>query len=322
MKLTKYIFYLSLIIPISSFFSCEVVVDVDLDVGSRPVLNMILSPNNSFTCLLNESLANEDAANLYSEDSPFNEIKDASIRIKATNETEITLDYQTLPIEDAYFLPVDGVYYNELQPEFGKTYSITAEIPNFETITAETTFPSPVIIQNVDTSTYFGKIDPLDIGSEADNYLKFVVEFENNPNEQNFYGIKIRNTQGTNPYFVLPLYQNIGRDLDYYRGFQIFNDDLLEEGTVQLEILIDYYKLYDYYYGEYPEDPIENTDLNVVLATFNKDMYQYIESAKKQTQSDGFLEELFFEPVNVYSNINNGLGIFAAMSTDTLLVDM
>lgn len=311
MKVRFIVYYLFLKLGIISFSACETVVDIELDNQVQPVLNCLLLEDTTFNAFLFESV-------LYTEtDYIGDELKDAEIVLKYNN-TSTDMPYISLSDEEAYFLPVDGIYSTNLKPEQGTEYTIEATLNGKPTITAKCTFPYQTNIEQVDTSIYFGKLDPLDFDDEAENYLRLNIKFNNEAGQKNYYGIKIRNQEGQNPYFVLPDLESFEEDIPYYRGARIFSDEFFSNGLSDLELWVDYYSMF-----EFENDPdFDYPNLEVVLLTLNEEMYNYLYSSARQTNSSGFLEELFFEPVNVYSNVNNGLGIFAAISGDTLVLEM
>ncbi len=102
-----------------------------------------------------------------------------------------------------------------------------------------------------------------------------------------------------------------------YNRFSIFDDKLFDGKQYGLSVILNTeYKYNDPYYYEESKKYTFNI-FKVELISVSEAMYLYLNSVGKQSNS-GFA--LFTEPVLIYSNVDNGAGIFAGSSSDVYYI--
>ena len=94
----------------------------------------------------------------------------------------------------------------------------------------------------------------------------------------------------------------------------VLSDDLFNGREKTLYAKISTWQLFDYYYQDLPQSP-----LYIHLYSISEDLYRFILTYNKYTDALG---NPFAEPVNIYSNVKNGLGIFSGVNVSTDSVDL
>ena len=218
-----------------------------------------------------------------------------------------------------------------------KSYTINVSATGFETVFAENTVPEPVQILVVDTSTviaelpdwYFGHLGPF---NQIRLLLECRIRFKDPPGISNYYtlqietqacrqivdslGDKIWSYTGTGqlPYVSYDqIVENLLNNEDAICGWECiylykkvcFSDKLIDGEEYELVILLDkellkgktYFKLY----------------------SLSREYYLFAKSRFPKSKNHN---DPFAEPVQVYSNIQNGVGIFAgaSVSVDSSIV--
>jgi hypothetical protein len=197
-------------------------------------------------------------------------------------------------------------------PKAGETYSVVAEI-NGEKFQATSKVPLVVPITSVviDSSKYLagggrvemsiGFTDPkadknfycirvvqkgYDIYQEGGDTIRFVHELAFEPVDPRFHDKNEGIQNGDNTY--------------YFINELLFRDDFFEGKDYQ-------FRFYPgYLYGQNTES------LQVVLLSISKEYYNYFLTKKVQDYGG---QDPFSQPAQVFSNIENGVGIFAGFSS-------
>jgi hypothetical protein len=92
----------------------------------------------------------------------------------------------------------------------------------------------------------------------------------------------------------------------------VFSDELAAEGQMIVKERI--YHSYSIDGNIYPLQKVM-----IILYHLSEPAYRFFSSIY---ESEGGLGDLFEEPTIIYSNIRNGLGVFATYATDTLMIDI
>jgi len=294
------LFQLFSLIFITGFFSCEEPVDLNIDEVFVPqvVVNGSFTTHHPFQIVLTRS------GNILNGTTQF--IEDAKISIAQEGTMLGVLNYQ----EDALlpFYTLKGS-----QPTIATDYHLTIEVPNFTTLTATDQIPKPVPlkaiavdsvltregnpISSVILSTHFK--DP----SEKTNFYHlrlFQEAISGRTQSSGFVGSRDENLLPLPIEAILENMPNATFDSDQL-GI-LFSDELIDGQSVQLKLSA---KINQLEAGMFPEIVGE-------LRTVSENYYQYYTSLARQQESK---DRPFTEPVSVFSNIENGLGIFAGFST-------
>ena len=205
-----------------------------------------------------------------------------------------------------------GLYYcSTVLLEPGTTYGIRVEAEGLKTVSASSIFPSNITAA-VDTM------------AALDDQLDVTVNFADNASQSNFYGISMtyygtyideigdtviyQNKRfETNEFYVAN--GNSGINGEKYSREFLFSDDSFNGQSVNFTGTVD----------RLNEDEPAGYYL-IKLKNLSEDLFKYDLSYKKYKDSQG---NPFAEPVQVHSNITDGLGIFAGSNayTDTIWLE-
>lgn len=186
-----------------------------------------------------------------------------------------------------------GTYFFDHEVLEGRTYRLEVEYSGLKSVNSETKVPSP-------TSGFVASITPdsppLNVDFEGyTNQLDFVIQDASADQFYLFYLIQYYQGQESSiPFYSIePILE---RQSDLYYDGGLFSDASFNGTNYTLDINIIPY-----------ENDLE-TQYYAVLRSLNQDLFRYMQSTR--TDNDGFLTE----PAQIYSNIENGIGIFAASS--------
>lgn len=223
----------------------------------------------------------------------------------------------------------DGSFTSSEVAEANKTYRIEVEISNFETVVAEeelVDFPN-VILASFKDSVY--------IGDEGDLFSQLTLEIENTPDRDYFeldFRLSVRDPKependeesffsvtSSEPYFDSLLndvvIQNEGL-LSYIPTDLVFSDELMNAGKHTLRI-----NYRPFSSSLYSDNPDEEFVLLLTLRKVSKNYYEYKKTLTQHLDAQfGDIWDGVGQPLPVFSNIQNGYGIFAGYSqvTDTI----
>ncbi|MFL2585588.1 MAG: DUF4249 domain-containing protein [Parvicellaceae bacterium] len=291
----KRIYFISLILI--GFISCEKVIPFEGEVAvSKLVINSLFQSDSTFKVHVSSSKSVIDTAS-------FQNIEDAVVAIRDKNGNII----ENL-VHDS-----NGFYKGQTFPNNYQTYQLVVSHINYNNISAIDSLPAPIFINNVDTTTL---ADPIN-----GDRLEITLNFDDPGNIQNYYLIEtyaifesllikdqdtIESELDTTQQYMLltdEVFQNGGSP---WREQGLFNDLLFDGQTKALTIEIPN----DNYSGS--EDGYEYSyqtkGLRIYLHNISPSYYYYRTSLELYQQSSG---NPFAQPVQVFSNINNGFGVFA-----------
>ncbi|NLE36339.1 MAG: DUF4249 domain-containing protein [Bacteroidales bacterium] len=300
--------------------ACETVIDYKgPETEPKVVIYALLHPDSLVKVTISESHT------VFQVPWQPRQIKDATVRVYRDGELLETLTYvEPPPVPDYYPLNPNSQYISfTTKPEYGHIYRIEAEVPGFAKAYGETQLPVPVAVEVADTSSQlmgYGyremtvKLKFRDPGV-SENYYKVSATTMwgiyrgdksgpyNPESAVSVSEIDISYGFGSDP-LISPRQDDDLFDMSVPNNYNIFSDELIsgKEYTLRCASKIDYPDT-DYY---------EFVHRLYRLSTITKDLYLYLQSyAAYSYTNDNFLAE----PVPVYTNITNGLGVVGAMST-------
>ena len=294
----KKLFFIILISLI--YISCEKIIPFEGDITiSKLVINSIFESDSSFKVHVSSSRSVIDTAS-------FKNIDDAVVSIKNEDGNIIeTLSHSQ-----------NGFYVGQKKPVENQIYSLEVDHLNYTNISASDSLPIPISINYLDTITV---IEP-----NNENRLQINLNFTDPANSQNFYLVEtyvVRASlttinQDTLEYELDTIKQRmILTDVVFQNnGFKsrdeqgLFTDLLFNGQDKTLEIKIPPLKK-DYFFYENGKLNSEKTlSLTLYLHNISKSNYYYRTSLELYVDAS---RNPFAQPVQVFSNINNGFGIFA-----------
>lgn len=299
------------------------VLDIELDEEDKLlVVNSLISSDTTISVNITKTISSLDG------DAFIKFINDAEVNLYEDDEFVEIMNRDTL-----------GTYVSTIKPQLGKKYSITAKHSNYPELSASTYLPDTVPINNVTISlnidtTYETWYDPY-TGNEIDTVFYELtgdgsagIYFDDPADEENYYMVTftyirpeyIWDDYGNmyiTGYTEYPIYHDMEVLSDDYQFFELnlktsgylFSDALFNGQQFDVKATIYTWELYDMFYDEFLE-PI----IYVHLYTFNKEVYKFVSTYNKYQDA---LSNPFAEPVNIYTNVENGLGLFGSFNCST-----
>ncbi len=288
--------------------ACEKIINYDIpedELGT--VINGIFCQDSILKLNVSKSIHILDTAKSYF-------IKDASVELFEND----------LLVENLEYLSKGFYSTNSFVPKAGNEYKIVVNVEGKKECTAVCSVPEPIEIFSIDTSHtdlieygyYFGKklncIITINDPATIPNYYELVVykkeilyfsemdsliflkpvRFETDDRIIELYRV----SDGVYPFNIEPETESVEGE------YAIFSDNLLDGKKVSvkfnIKIYSGIYEQYDTYY--------------FYLNSITRDYYLYLKSLAQYYLAQG---HPFKEPVQVYSNINGGIGIFAGYSS-------
>lgn len=306
--------FLMLCFALVFFNSCEKEVQLAAAEDAEQKLAVVcnFSPDEPFFIELTKS------QKLFGENNN-NVIDDAHVEICVGNQlVETILPTSTSTSSKGRFLS------KIITPETREVYTLKIEVPGVESITASSSIPEPVEISHAAVGAING-FEP----NEGEFFQEFDVrlslQFSDPEGEENYYQVNFyqeiearSNSGGSNAIKeIIPSYgyslidERLTNNFNLVDGGLLFKDFTFN-GTAQDFV---FQPLFRYNFVNYkkPEKII------IQLRSVSEEYYQYYTSVYRQ-QSQGNVP--FTDPVDIYSNINGGHGIFAGFSKDEVERDI
>ncbi len=317
--------------------SCEKTIEFNgEETKQKIVLYSNLQPDSIITCQIGLSYA------IFEAQYTPSQIRNADVKLYIDNIFIESLSYTAPPVSDPN-LYNDVQYFSNYEsssqvPESLTNYKIEVAIPGYQSIYSSALLPELVNITNIDTQLIVEKFDEYDYGMEPEwiyekRILKTKISFTDPPNEENFYRLVVQQDYGfykgdkSLPYNsetpVLLTYNsyawidsedpllnpdeeedilgdNTGND------YNVFSDEKISGKDYELSFDLNFNGTYvDTTYHEF-------THFTIQLQSISKELYYYLISYSNHKNRDG---DFFSEPFLVYTNVENGLGVFGAFNS-------
>jgi len=284
------------------FWGCEQFLEVDLP-GQEPrlVMNALLETSDTIRVYLTKSKGILEGR----EYDGFEYVKNGQVYLK--NEAGEIFDFGFLdksnPIESFAYYYLAGHDF-----QVNQHYEIIAESPDFNQISAQVQFPEKVAIKELS----YRNLGPADSFAQQD-LLEFTVKFDDLPGKNfyeltgRFYGQSTTNENSfysgdLNPQPVNPAYE---RDSWTNRGI-LFDDVLLNGKDSEIVFRVTFPRDYD-------------LDVTIEFSHVSESYYRYEETVGLQDYNRG---DFLSQPVLVYNNIRNGMGILKARNRDQQVINI
>lgn len=300
---------------------------------SRLVINSVFAADSSLVVSVSNSKSITDNTSIESLDGVTVELFEDGQKIENLSlEIKTDTNYIYTPTGESMSIVTSNSYTSDHKASAGKTYSITASKEDFETITAITEVPNHLMNVTINT-------DNLTIEETTNEYEssllrgEIFVDIIDAPNEKNFYEFKLYSIYIDSNYIYY--YEN---DSLAFTGIQAYRNesyitvsdgsgdntlsdefdidapimqfsDVTFDGTIQRFILKDLYL---------NASNASNFEMELEVRSISEAYYNYFTSYNKQSYNQG---NFLAEPVIVYSNIENGYGIFAGYTSTVFPID-
>lgn len=287
---------------IITLISCETQLEIELPPQeSKLVLNEVLYSDSTLKAEVSKSIS----------------ILENEFDLSVTGATVNLYENEVLmgQMQEAPNEP--GKYFSNVIPSTNNYYKITVAKDSYETIEGSTFFHEASPITQVESSLQPSYNDPF--GGEY-NYRRFNVTFSDPATEVNFYNISVYtkscyidiNGDSTCSFYRSsieavydPVLNAASNDFTYY-DFGIPFDDSYFNGN-------NYTLSFDVWAEVYDGEEFAGSDSTyyIVLGTTDEAFYNYNKSISAYNFANG---NPFAEPVQVYSNIQNGFGVLGSNS--------
>jgi hypothetical protein len=291
------------IVILTSFQSCTKVIEIDLPpADSKIVVNSLFTDGKQIKVHLSKSISVLD--------NSIPECNDATIILLKDNV-----------ITDTLFLN-GGYYYSHVKAERGKKYSLVITAPEMDSVTCNDVIPEKTILQNYSLN------DSVMINEDGFSITTFELNFIDQPGPNYYeismvaeypsYGGSVSKRNVTFEKNSDPVLTSTGL-LDYRPQTLIFSDYLFDEKSYSLKVN---YSIY----ADIPKignGPSYGYKLYVSFRAVSESYYKYKE--KQIVYLFGLDPDIFSgtsEPVQLFSNIKGGYGIFAGYSSDDKTIDV
>jgi hypothetical protein len=295
MMKSKYYLIISVGLLLTGLVSCEKIIDITIPEKERKiVVNGLVADNQPVRIHLSRSRSVLESDSL---------IFISGGEVNLFSGTQLLGRFQ----EDSIgFYTLPGFI-----PQVGQTYRLTASWGDLKPVEASAVLPARVPIISVDTATL--------IGEWGQQELRLKVKFSDPAGEKNVYGFGVDMTYKEFDYLTMTwtgrkitqqayLYGKDERFLkDESTNFEgkFYFEDLLFDGmTKTVEFGLSDFSYFD-------SDTIW---LNVNLEQLDLSYYKYILSYSAYQNANG---NPFAEPVQVFTNVTGGYGIFSGSSTSS-----
>lgn len=319
------------------FASCEKEIEFNGEI-TKPclVVNSILTPDSLVAAYVTESRFFLD------DETSFTEVKNAEVQVFVNGVFKENMAHQG-----------NGYYQASFTPKEGDKIRLVVSASGYTSVSSETDVQTKTTILQVDTivttetksyhSIYTtqkndGQVITVDtLISEIYKVYNFTVKFKDPQVEKNYYRIKVREkrtfSNGTINYenkyinFTDIVSGNQSNSEEDFMDTgttsneeNLFSDDLFNGKDYSLKFKYEYltptwYKNYDYL-GE--GITLEKIELDVDLQRISKDYYLYLKTKTAAVYGD----PMFTEPVQIYNNIVDGMGILGSYSSSSFRMDL
>ena len=275
-------------------FGCSKEIEINLVNKKRLVLNSIFDPDEIFKFRISIT------SSLLDNYQPFNENIDLSL-----------YEGDRLVFDS---ILQSGILDTNLRPKPGIKYTVELKSNKFQPIKAIDTIPTMVAIDNA------FMIFPAGVDAFGFYKAEVNISFTDPPNETNYYEILISSKQGgTNGWYSGyetndPVLMEEG-DQDYHPITFFFSDKLFngKSYTMKIKNTIGY---------QLQNDILIPNNLFVTLRSVSRTYYTYRKYYTRHSYNQQFQNEfvdLIFkgEPQDMFTNVENGFGIFAGYCETT-----
>lgn len=321
-------------------FSCTQQIDFEKDYLTRQiVLNSIINPDSLITVKLFSSISINEGYPVCITDAEIF-LYENDVLLEKLESTYTTKKNHWYPYESDNEYDTTYYYQSKATALVGKEYKLVVNHPQFETLSCKTTIPNPVSIALRDTSYQYQK------GKYSKEVMfDFSGEIAEPAPTEDYYRLVIWKKVRQKSFYYDAEGELISSFVEYkgqsyvYSNDPVFRSETEDANNNLLASSYNYYSVFtdrlfngknyvlsfntrDSYAavsGNESSDTItwdsfqegEYSQITIELHHITKDTYLYLKSIDVQQGIDHLA---FVEPVQVYSNVENGAGIFGSYS--------
>lgn len=327
------IIYILLVCVIVHFTSCEKEIEFNTQHENGITVYAVATPSAPLALQISSSFTVNDNPKMYfSHNSTYyNEIdsmyrtavvlKDATAEVLVNDRDKYVLKYTP---ESLYAYTCDYI------PKEGDKIALNVKASGFKDVYATSKVEIPQKIDIVKTEILYKKVEEDVSGSfddprlvyGLDSVMSITLKIKDDPSVHNFYRLRIRGVADRDDFEVLP-----GASLEYHTITDLFTSDDVIFMDNQLTKPFGDWKagmtnVFDdhLFNGQEYTFTVEtrkrfgkNARVIVDLQSISQDLYYFLKSYMLFRIST---DDVYTTPVGIYSNIENGWGIFGTLSSD------
>jgi len=318
--------YITFLFFVLLFSSCEKVIEFNGEVTDpMVVVNSIVTPDLVVSAQVSLSRF------FLSDSTTYSFVNNATVSLMVNGKQKENLKFSS-----------KGTYVGTYKPLIGDSLRLNVQVPNENTVSCGTSIKSQSNVLPIDTSrVYTGEKTPLTdiilpssdhqggidtIGMRYGRTLKFILKFNDNPILQNYYRLVVQTrtytTSGYNSDYSFSFDDIVSGNAPkdavgppnslVTNKFNIFTDDTFNGGQYSLAFSIQDDRAV-YFPGHYKAIPKKEVYIN--LQSISKSYYLYL-----HTRASIKINSFFAEPVQVFSNVDGGIGIMGSYTSNTVKI--
>lgn len=295
MKNTRY--YLPILLLLT--FGCSKYIDFEGDSTiSKITLNGLMKEGDPVKIHLSKSLNVLDTAEL-------SEITNATVQLYNANTAEFIENLSPVLIDDKTF------YSGAIATQANVSYEVRASAGDYKSVKGVSDIPNQSLLVSSDIDT----VSIPSLEQYGIDELQVTFNMTDLGEGSNYYGIKVSGQiVGSTFYGIDNLYISTEEsivEVNSNKGV-LFSNEFFEGTSRDFS-----FKINPFYYNPLSSDlsPILYDSIIVTISTYSEDLFFYHKSAAQFSQADGF----FSQPVQVYSNIENGLGVLGGLVEEKIV---
>ncbi|MEX1122632.1 MAG: DUF4249 domain-containing protein [Balneolales bacterium] len=284
--------------------SCEMTVDLNLpEHEPQLVVNSYFGPGYEWEV---DVTSNNAPSNPGSEEA----IENATVKIYKGDSHAGTL----IKTDERYRLA------NLESPESGRRYSLRVEAPGYKTLEATDIVPEPAQIQIIQVTSDAREVN-------GNNHTEIQLQITSDPETRTYFLLnmnrEVEGPDGTEPYLTPTIYSTSEPVIaQYQEEFDPFESSGIRQyhGPVFFtnELFSGPEKTITLYVPDYYTDPSFEQALELQISHLSESYFQYEITRESQSRTG---DNPFAEPVSVYSNLSNGMGIFGAFNETRIKIE-
>ena len=329
------------------FIKCTEIIEIDTtSIQSKIVLNGVIDADSTIEVYLSRSYP-------YIHTDTFNSYR--YIKLANLENPSVKLyinDISKGNMNDAGIDSYNGaIFTSDYRPKVGDLIKIEVSAPGFKSVWAETQIPEPIIIQKIDTATFYEKkendskyyynLGNTEVPFGAQNLnLKLKIDIQNKEsNKTNYYSLSIFQRINNSFYINAPkinvtnepllnennaknaIYAFFSEKNDSYTS--LFTDNTFTNNKYSLNLSIWGYYFYsvEAYYDDGRKDiEMHNSPIEISITSLSKECYDYY---KLSFQKSSYEEiPYIFDTKSTYSNVHNGIGVLCSKSISKKLIEL
>lgn len=342
MKTTKnkiFAFILALSVFTPAFWSCENALEFNGEqMAPLLVMNSLISPDSVFTVQLTKSKF------FLKDDSSFDPVNNASVELFVNDTLFETLAFST-----------NGNYTSNYIPKAGDKVRLSAQHSDINAVSAVTDIVKPAEISSIDTATlitdispilsygyggYYGEVIESDtIGYSYTKKMNIIINIDDDADQKNFYRVSLRIKQyfddgriSEGQFFYESEDMVFGSSDEsglfgegYSRSqYNEFSDELFNGKKYPFKISTNF-SSFIYTDEKKPDNDggvtspkVVRNELIIQVHSISESFYKYLKTMNTNSNALGF----FSEPVQIYSNVKGGIGIFGNYKIDNYIIQI